>query len=204
MTKKIIYAFDWDNTLIDSHRKGIRCMCKALAALDLFFTENSINEIYCPDYHEMYKKLNIPEERWEKLDNLWLEYYLHEKQVYLFPEVREVLTKLSTRGNILALITTGQRARVHQELKYLNLTHFFPCIICREDVLKVKPAPDAIEKLKNYYHSSDLIYIGDHDHDVKMAKNAKVRWYRIVRDDNGDFPTAQNIINDLRKLLILN
>ena len=58
-------------------------------------------------------------------------------------------------------------------------------IICREDVLNVKPAPDAIEKLKNHYHPSDLIYIGDHDHDVKIAKNAKVKWYKIARDDNG-------------------
>jgi len=203
MTKKFIYAFDWDNTLIDSHRKGLRCMCKALATLDIFYNENSINEIYCPDYHEMYKKLRIPEKRWEELDNQWLEYYHSEEMVHLFPEVREVLTELFTRGNILALITTGQRSRVHRELKYLNLEHFFHYIICREDVLNVKPAPDAIEQIKEHYHSSDLIYIGDHDHDVKMAKNAKVRWYKVARGDNGDFPKKHNIINDLRKLLVM-
>ena len=132
-----------------------------------------------------------------------MKYYLNEDKAHLFPEVREVLTELSTRGCILALITTGQRSRVHGELKNLNLTRFFSLIICREDVLNVKPAPDAIEKLKNHYHPSDLIYIGDHDHDVKMAKNAKVKWYKIARDDNGESSTKQNIINDLRKLLVL-
>ena len=112
MTKRIIYAFDWDYTLIDSHRKGLQCMCKTLAALNLFFNENSINKIYSPDYHEMYKKLNIPEERWEELDNLWLKYYLNEDKAHLFPEVRSPY-RIVNKRMYSCLDHHRARSRVH-------------------------------------------------------------------------------------------
>jgi HAD superfamily hydrolase (TIGR01549 family) len=201
MRRRIIYAFDWDNTLIDSHLKGLRCMCRALSELGIFFSENRIKEIYCPDYHEMYKRIKIPEKHWGALDTLWLECYNTEETTPLFPEVREVLTELLKKGNIIAIITTGQRSRVHRELEYLKLKPFFTYIICREDVANVKPAPDAIELIKEHDPFSEIIYIGDHDHDVEMAKMANVRWYKIIRDSNEKSSRKQKIIKDLRELL---
>ena len=48
--RELIYAFDWDNTLIDSHAKGLRCMGRVLAeALKIYYTADNLNRIFCPD-----------------------------------------------------------------------------------------------------------------------------------------------------------
>jgi len=89
--RELIYAFDWDNTLINSHAKGLRCMCKALAEHKIYYTEDGLEQIFCPDYHEMFKRLKISQELWPSLDSLWLKYYHNDPPANLFPEVEEVL-----------------------------------------------------------------------------------------------------------------
>ena len=198
---ELIYAFDWDNTLINSHSKGLRCMCKAFAVLRIDYNEDNLNQVFCPDYHEMFKRLKMSQEHWPSLDSLWLQYYYNDPAASLFPEVKEVLTEISKNGREIALISTGERSRVHEELEFLNIKEFFNFIICREDVTNVKPAPDAIELLKKQYNEPEIIYIGDHDHDVIMAQNAHVKWLKIDRNRNMAFCKENNIIRDLNILL---
>lgn len=197
-----IWAFDWDNTLVDSHGKGLDCMIRALRELGFSATRQSLEQLFCPDYHAMFQQLQIRPQFWEKLDRLWLRYYQTEATVALFSETFGVLQQLAQQGGRLCLISTGQRQRVQQEMAALAVDRFFELVICREDVGRVKPAPDAIQLVQKHYQQAALVYIGDHEADVAMALNAGVDWLRIDRQRS--LLKESKIINNLSCLLEIN
>lgn len=194
-----IWVFDWDNTLVDSHVKGLDCMSRALQKLGFSVTRRSLELSFCPDYHAMFQQLRIEPQFWEELDRLWLRYYQTEATVTLFSETFGVLQQLAQQGGRLCLISTGQRQRVRREMVALAVNRFFELVICREDVGRVKPAPDAIQRVQKHYQQATLIYIGDHEADVEMALNAGVDWRRI--DRQAPFLKESKIINNLSCLL---
>jgi HAD superfamily hydrolase (TIGR01549 family) len=194
-----IWVFDWDNTLVDSHVKGLDCMGRALQELGFSVTRRSLEQLFCPDYHAMFQQLQIEPHLWEKLDCMWLRYYQTEATVALFSETLGVLQQLAQQGGRLCLISTGQRQRVRREMVALAVNRFFELVICREDVGMVKPAPDAIQLVQKHYQQAALVYIGDHEADVAMALNAGVDWRRI--DRQAQFLKESKIINNLSCLL---
>lgn len=195
-----MFVFDWDNTLVDTHEKGLECSLRAVRAAGVTISAEDFRRCYVPDYHAVYRALGIAEHRFDEVDDAWLRYYGGEVPTRCFDDVRPVLDALSSRGHRLALVTTGQRSRVHRELGQLGLDGRFARVVCREDVSLVKPAPDAVFLLRESFPEVErFTLVGDHPDDVEMARRGGIQGVLLRR---GGAAGAGEIAS-LRELLAL-
>jgi len=88
-------------------------------------------------------------------------------------------------------VTSGNRRRVHEQLREFRLDAHFAVCVCAEDAAHRKPHPAplnlALQKLK--LKPGSCIYVGDAPEDVEMARRARVRVFGVC----GPFPTAARV-----------
>lgn len=85
-----------------------------------------------------------------------------------------VLSALWNRGYRLGLVTSKSRRGAEQAIKYCDLAHLLEVIVCLEDTVRHKPAPDplllAVERLG--LRPDQAWYVGDSVFDVGSAQAA--------------------------------
>ncbi len=91
----------------------------------------------------------------------------------------------------LAIVTSGNRNRVRQQLREFKLTEYFSACVCSEDAPKKKPHPAPLRLALEQLHAdpAECVYVGDTQEDIEMARRAGVRPIGVL----GPFPTAQRI-----------
>ena len=92
-------------------------------------------------------------------------------------DVRGALERLKAHGLLLALVTTDVRATTERTLAYLGLSPLFDVILCGDDGLPLKPAPDmALDVCRRLgVAPQEAIMIGDTSADLIMARRAGYR-----------------------------
>lgn len=150
------------------------------------------------------------EEKIDQVLDVFLEYYeIHSADnTSPYPGILELVEKLKKSG-IKTAVSTNKADVPAQELgrKYFN--GIFDLIVGQQDGLKVKPAPDSVNKILSILdiQKKDAIYIGDSDVDVQTAKNSGldfigVSWGfrgREFLEKNG----AKNIVDNANEILDL-
>lgn len=150
------------------------------------------------------------EEKIAQVLDVFLEYYeIHSADnTSPYPGILELVEKLKKSG-IKTAVSTNKADVPAQELgrKYFN--GIFDLIVGQQDGLKVKPAPDSVNKILSILdiQKKDAIYIGDSDVDVQTAKNSGldfigVSWGfrgREFLEKNG----AKNIVDNANEILDL-
>lgn len=101
------------------------------------------------------------------------------------PGVPEVLLELARRGFPMAVVTLDNAPRTHRVLSHLGLTQAIRCVVCPEDVLKPKPAPEMVLKVARVFNINPtrIAVVGDSRTDMLMAQAAGAIAVHIV--DNG-------------------
>lgn len=167
--------FDWDGTLLDSYESHLRVYRQVLAHFGMTLDEEDYIRHYSPDWYTFYERLGLHPRWWEKADRLWLQYNAAEKPP-LRRNARFVLEQLQVRGFLLGLVTAGERRRVLQDLRRLDLRGPFQVIVCGGDVQVRKPDPGpllhALQKLD--VAPPLAAYVGDTPEDVEMGRRAGV------------------------------
>ncbi len=78
------------------------------------------------------------------------------------------------RTYALAIVSSGSRSRLKNELRSLHLNGFFATVICGDDTEEKKPSPEplylALRKLN--VNSKNAIFVGDTYEDILMGKIA--------------------------------
>ncbi|MFO7696472.1 MAG: HAD family hydrolase [Anaerolineae bacterium] len=89
-------------------------------------------------------------------------------------DVHSRLHEFTAAGYMLALVTTDTRASTRSHLDTLRLSEFFGAIVCGDDGIPLKPAPDmALEVCRRLQvDPSEAIMIGDSAMDMVMARTA--------------------------------
>jgi HAD superfamily hydrolase (TIGR01509 family) len=91
----------------------------------------------------------------------------------------------------LGLVSSGDRDRVHRQLREFRLTGLFAARVCSDDTVRKKPHPEplrlALRQMK--IASSACVYVGDAPQDVEMARRAGVRAIGVL----GPFPTEKRL-----------
>jgi phosphoglycolate phosphatase len=89
-------------------------------------------------------------------------------------DVRGTLHRLKDLGLLLALATTDNRASTEHHLKLLGIDTLFEVIVCGDDGIPLKPAPDMGLEICHYLDVSpgDAIMVGDSVADLSMARGA--------------------------------
>jgi len=170
--------FDWDGTLYNSIDASFRIyeeLFKKYAGLEL--TCKYFRKTFIVDYHKYYAMHGIPENRWDEVDNHWLKrFHEMEKEIHLFPGVKEMLAELYGRGIRIGLVSNGTGGRIKNEMKKNNLAGYFTAVITDDEMREFKPNPIGLnEALKIMgVMNSDALYVGDMLEDVQAGKNAGV------------------------------
>lgn len=150
------------------------------------------------------------EEKIAQVFNVFLEYYeIHSADnTSPYPGILELVEKLKKSG-IKTAVSTNKADVPAQELGREYFNGIFDLIVGQQDGLKVKPAPDSVNKILSILdiQKKDAIYIGDSDVDVQTAKNSGldfigVSWGfrgREFLEKNG----AKNIVDNANEILDL-
>lgn len=150
------------------------------------------------------------EEKIAQIFDVFLEYYeIHSADnTSPYPGILELVEKLKKSG-IKTAVSTNKADVPAQELGREYFNGIFDLIVGQQDGLKVKPAPDSVNKILSILdiQKKDAIYIGDSDVDVQTAKNSGldfigVSWGfrgREFLEKNG----AKNIVDNANEILDL-
>ena len=93
------------------------------------------------------------------------------------PGVNDYIHTAQRLGLRLAVASSSSRARLEGYLRQLALFDDFDAIICREDVLHIKPAPDLFLKARDTFQlrSDELLIFEDSRNGILAANRAGIR-----------------------------
>lgn len=181
MMKHNYYYFDFDGTLGNSLPGLVNPFQMAFAKEGVILDEDGVRELTHMAFVQMCAKFGIKDEK--KILSLYQ--YLNKKmfdeeeiaKVTIFPEVKEVLTKLKKEGVRIAIVSGNHTDYIEKVLVANDLNNYFDFVVGGNTVAKPKPYADPLLKaieLSGNPSKTDCIYIGDSLQDVACAKNAGI------------------------------
>jgi len=181
--------FDWDGTLLDSYHADAQAYLAMFQALGIDWDLGDLARHYSPDWYHVYRAAKLPRARWEEAGRLWNRFYRRQKPA-LLPGTRRVLRQLGRRFT-LALVTSGNRARVSRQLRRFGLAEHFAACVCSEDAHRRKPHPAPLELAlcRLRLEPEVCVYVGDAPEDIEMARRAGVRAIAVL----GPYPTHHRL-----------
>ncbi|MBB6445104.1 pyrophosphatase PpaX [Bacillus benzoevorans] len=167
--------FDLDGTLIDTNELIIQSF---LHALDKYYPNQYKREdvihFMGPPLEETFSKVDA--ERMELLRQTYLDFNKtqHDHYVKEFTGVYDAIEKLHKAGYKMGIVTTKRNVIVQMGLRLTGLTPFFETVVTFDDVTKVKPDPEGVNKALTFFGVSpdEAIMVGDNYHDIEAGKNA--------------------------------
>lgn len=174
MYKYII--FDYDGTLVNSLSywlKGYKQTLKEFGIIatkkqivkNCFGIKNGIKAFGINDYDKFYKSLI------DKINPKSVEYPA------LFFGVQGTLNKLVNTGIKISVLTSSDKITVITDLKNKKIYNLFSIILGYQDVKLLKPNPEGIYKIMDFYNDTNpknYLFVGDSFKDLQAAKNAGV------------------------------
>jgi len=163
---------------------------------------------------QLYQYLNLP---WEEALSLVRDAEEDARGVLLNPDVlRPIgdvsawLQKLVRVGHQLALVTTDARSSTEHQLRALGLEEFFSIMVCGDDGLALKPAPDmALAVCQRLgIPPGEAIMVGDSTVDMLMARSAGLA--AAIGVASGAMPAdllavhADHLVPDIHAIHVLN
>ena len=97
-----------------------------------------------------------------------------EPLIELFDGVAETLDTLKKAGVTLLIVSNNIRSVLDRLTARLNVAQYFDGIVCADDVVNAKPAPDiALLALERYnVNSHEALVVGDSTFDMDMGRGA--------------------------------
>ena len=180
-----LLVFDWDGTLVDSIERivtSLQFASKQAAAIDL--GEKQARDVIGLGLREAISKLH-PEldsvqhaDSLDKIADAYRQHYLYDNTVPapLFNGVVELLNELRDGGYTLAISTGKSRAGLDQSINEHRVADYFATTRCAGES-RSKPHPEMLYQILGElnFTASQTLMIGDSEHDLKMANNAKMQ-----------------------------
>jgi pyrophosphatase PpaX len=182
--------FDWDGTLLNSYSADTAAYLAMFAKMQIPWGIAELEQHYSPNWYNVYRAANLPRVRWDAADQVWREHYAKHRP-RLLPGARRVLAQLARR-HALGLVTSGDRDRVHRQLREFKLWDRFAALVCSGDTRLGKPHPAPLRLALRLMglRPADSIYVGDSPEDLQMARSAGVRAAIAIL---GPFPTEKRL-----------
>ncbi len=205
-TEKQLVIFDMDGTLVDSSITIVNAINYVrsklgLAPLDRELILDKVNDPKLNPALFFYEVESFSEEQ----EQWFSEYYTnnHEKELELYPGIKELLDELREKNYKLAIATNAYRGSTLESLNHLNVADYFSSIACYDDVGRGKPAPDMLEKnledLK--LEPKDAIFVGDSERDL-MAANSLHMDYIMINWGFSEYDDAIHSVDRLKERIL--
>ena len=182
--------FDWDGTLLNSHAADTAAYLAMFQAMGIPWGLEELEKHYSPNWYRVYRSALLPKNKWAAADRIWRKHYaLHKPK--LMAGARRVLAHLGGR-HTLGLVTSGDRDRVHRQLREFELWNTFAARVCSGDTRQRKPhpAPLRLALRRMRLDPMETVYVGDAPEDLQMARTVGVRAAIAVL---GPFPTEKRL-----------
>ena len=175
-----LLIFDWDGTLIDSIEQittSLQAASKLVCSENI--SEEAARSVIGLGLQEAIERLhpNKPQALIEKMADAYRHHYLHENTAPapLFEGVIDMLDTLLDKGFTLAIATGKSRTGLDHSLTEHPVSHYFTTTRCAGEN-QSKPHPEMLLGILNDTETDarHALMIGDSEHDLMMAKNAKV------------------------------
>ncbi|NHK29975.1 MAG: HAD-IA family hydrolase [Asgard group archaeon] len=184
--KRVAVIFDFDNTLVKSNINFPAMkihMARAVKEFGLDFgAEEEIPLKYTAgniiDEAAKYDEENettLANQLWDVVENFERE---GMKNISIDDDVFSMLKVLKEHGIPMAILTNNSREPTIEVLDRYSLRDYFELVIAREDVTRMKPDKEGIEKIieKLSWNHEMVVFVGDSWVDGVAAKNANVRF----------------------------
>jgi putative hydrolase of the HAD superfamily len=208
-------VFDLDGTLLDRDKSVHRFIDNQYVRLSKWLG-NIPKESYCSRFLELdkrgyvwkdvvYKQLieefKIETFTWEELLQDYMSHFKHHCVAY--PNLIETLQALKDRSLQIGIITNGYGTFQMQNIKALEIEHYFDTIIISEWEGMKKPHPDIFRNALTQLgvDAKETIYVGDHPvNDMKGSMDIGMIgvW---KEDDDWEMVDADFVIKDLKELI---
>ncbi len=175
-----LLVFDWDGTLIDSIEQitvSLQAASKLVCGENI--SEEAARSVIGLGLQEAVERLHPEKSEMlvEKMAAAYRHHYVHENKVpaRLFDGVSEMLEELTNKGFTLAIATGKSRAGLEHSLVEHPVRHFFTTTRCAGEN-QSKPHPEMLLGIlkETKTKANKVLMIGDSEHDLMMAINAKV------------------------------
>lgn len=177
-------VFDWDGTLVDTLPAIYRANVDVLLQYGVPFDEARYRAAYTPDWRVMYRRLGVPAAAIEAAGARWRELFREAQALAPFPGVEPALRRLIEAGNVLGLVTAGDRDVVEDQLRRFGLNELIAVRVCGDDPYPHKPDPaplrQALLELGVDPDPSVAAYVGDAPDDMRLARAVGVRGVGVV------------------------
>ena len=196
MTKAII--FDMDGVLIDSYTAWFNRFNETLK----HFNKPKISEeefdkkVWAMSFNQTAKKyFQLPPEEIVKCFKEKFQEF--EKEIDLYPNVKETLEKLKEKNLILTLATNTNHETAEKILKNLNIEKYFDLVLGGDDVKEGKPDPEILLKTIETLDlkKEEVLFIGDTHWDKEAADNANIKFIGLRTKGDIKIEDISELIN---------
>jgi len=131
-----------------------------------------------------HKSNGIPEEMIETIERKYRErYLLYQHLIRIFPEVKDVLSKLKDKGLKLGISSNIPSMFLREHLHRFEISIYFDATVGQDDCDEPKPSPKpiltALSKLNA--DTKSAAYVGDMEEDMIAGKRAGVHTVAVDR-----------------------
>jgi phosphoglycolate phosphatase len=179
-----LLVFDWDGTLVDSIERIVTSLQHASRhAVNIEISETQAKDVIGLGLREAISKLHPELDaqhgsiELENIANAYRQHYLYDNPIPapLFAGVNELLADLRNEGYTLAISTGKSRAGLEQSINEHKVADYFAATRCAGEN-KSKPHPQMLHEILQQlnFTAAQAVMIGDSEHDLKMANNAKM------------------------------
>jgi len=167
--------FDLDGTLVNTNELIIASF---LHTFETYYpgqyTREKVIEFIGPPLYDSF--FSIDESRWEEMIQCYRTHNLanHDELIQQYEGVYETIKKLQEAGLKLAVVTTKKRSTAERGLEVSGLAPFFSVLVSIDDVERVKPDPEPLEKAMAALGSrpETTMMVGDSQYDILGGQNA--------------------------------
>lgn len=167
--------FDYDGTLVDSLSIYLKGFEQVFSEFGITVTEFEIAE-NCFGTIDGAKNLGVTDTQkfYKRVDLLISEQISHPP---LFNNVIGVLNKLVENNIKLSIVSSSSQKNIREDLRNKGIFNLFIPIITGDDVSVLKPDPEGILKVIDYFKlpKENFLMIGDSKKDIMAAKNAGIK-----------------------------
>lgn len=118
---------------------------------------------------------------YQKIKELYMEHWI--KKIFLFPDVREVLYKLSKRYYLGIISNTNDSKIIPDLLEKHSISSYFSYLILSVDVGVRKPSPQIFDYAKRICGNKILCFVGDnYFDDINGAQKSEILPIYINRE----------------------
>ena len=175
--KKKLIIFDFDGVIIDSKKNMFLSWLAVQKKLQTRISFNKYFQNIGIPFEKILKKIQFYKSFLEAKIIYEKTSEKHLNKIYLFKDVKRTLNFL-LRNYTLCLVTSKNKNRTKKILKKLKIIKNFKHVYCPEDRFPSKPNSKVVKYLKKKYKlkNSEILIVGDTNHDKTFAKNANVNF----------------------------